>query len=141
EADRFFGILGVHVAGAPGIVALSAVDGGDGTLCPSQAKELVISVTPWGPRWGAFLRALACRRALTQQDLNFTAFASPGDLCRRPAVGDDLEKSHAAQDAEHLTLRPLRVCVSNFGDFLAADYNLEFRLSREDRGCVIGRQI
>ena len=41
DADWISGILGIRVARAPGVMAIFEVDGGDGTVCPSQAEEFV----------------------------------------------------------------------------------------------------
>src|SRR5712692_8827628 len=38
-ADRFSGILGIRMAGAQQSLAISEMDGGDGTLRPPQAEE------------------------------------------------------------------------------------------------------
>ena len=40
-ADRFSGVLGIHLAGTCPPVAISKVDGGDGASCPSQAQEFI----------------------------------------------------------------------------------------------------
>src|SRR5579863_5938419 len=41
DPDRLPGILGIHVARATRTLAVSEVDRGDGTVCPSEAEEFV----------------------------------------------------------------------------------------------------
>jgi hypothetical protein len=41
EADRFSGVLGIHVARTPRTLALPAVDGRDGTLGTSETEEFL----------------------------------------------------------------------------------------------------
>ena len=46
-ADRTAGILGIHLAGAQEFVAVSQVDGGNGTPRPPQAEEFVNLIDRW----------------------------------------------------------------------------------------------
>src|SRR5271165_353165 len=45
DADRFPGILGISVDGTKPSVALLEMDGGNGSLCPSQSEEQPLALS------------------------------------------------------------------------------------------------